>query len=219
MTADQRERRENSRLPQEVPDPRIGFVVHDATLIAQFFLLLQQGVSIRRRVGCSVDEFLRAELGASAGTIERIQSLVLDGKPVDDLRTALVHEGSVLALSAAMPGLVGATLRRGGAYSSFRSAITYHEPGRDVSAGEGWVGIKLFNLLLAELGPGLLRKGVRVETAALLDLLAERMHDLERGCRVQLEGGVISLARCREGTALAGRAKVMLTVSSGPAGG
>ena len=62
---------------------------------------------------------------------------MLDGKPVDDIGAALVQDGSTLALSAAMPGLVGATLRRGGAYSSFRSAITYHETGERLRAGEG----------------------------------------------------------------------------------
>src|SRR5262245_26052282 len=102
-------------------------IVGDEKLIASFYLLLQQGVTIRRRVGGSVDIFLRQEIGAVQETIEKIQSIVLDGKPVDDIASALVHDGSVLALSAAMPGLVGATLRRGGAYSSFRSGITYHE--------------------------------------------------------------------------------------------
>jgi hypothetical protein len=96
--------------------PQLAFVVNEG-LVAGFFLLLQQGVKIRRRVGCSVDIFLREEIGAAPETIEKIQSIMLDGKPVDDISSALIHDGSTLALSAAMPGLVGATLRRGGAYS------------------------------------------------------------------------------------------------------
>ena len=79
-----------------------------------------------RRLQCRC--LLREEIGAGPATIEKIQSIMLDGKPVDDIGSAMIHDGSVLALSAAMPGLVGATLRRGGAYASFRSAITYHEP-------------------------------------------------------------------------------------------
>ena len=35
---------------------------------------------------------------------------MLDGKPVDDIGSSFLHDGSTLALSAAMPGLVGATL-------------------------------------------------------------------------------------------------------------
>ena len=110
--------------------PCLTFVV-DRPLISHFAFLLQQGVAIRSRVGCSIGAFLREEIGATTGTIEKIQSVILDGKSVDDIESALVRDGSVLALSAAMPGLVGATLRRGGTYSSFRSAITYHETGKE----------------------------------------------------------------------------------------
>src|SRR5512134_372411 len=128
--------------------PRLAFVV-DRPLVSHFLLLLQQGVTVRSRVGCSVAAFLREEVGTSTETIEKIQSIFLDGRPVDDLETAVIKDGSTLALSAAMPGLVGATLRRGGAYSSFRSAITYHETGEACFPGEGFVHIKLFNLLMA----------------------------------------------------------------------
>src|SRR5512147_510607 len=96
--------------PVPGPYPHLAFIV-DGALLARFFLLLQQGVKIRRRTGCSVDVFLREEIGAAPETIEKIQSIMLDGKPVDDIGSAVVQDGSTLALSAAMPGLVGATLR------------------------------------------------------------------------------------------------------------
>ena len=196
--------------------PQLAFVV-DEPLIARFFLLLQQGVRIRRRVGCSVDAFLREEIGAGPATIEKIQSIMLEGKPIDDIGTALIHNGSVLALSAAMPGLVGATLRRGGAYSSFRSAITYHETGQTRDPAEGWVNIKLFNLLMAELGPGLLRQGVLVNTADLTDLLAERDPDFGPGCKsVTLDGKQIDIAMLEGSTELAGKDRMFLTVARSP---
>jgi hypothetical protein len=145
---------------------------------------------IRRRVGCPVDSFLRQELGAEPDTIEMIQSVILDGKPVDDIGSAIVRDGSTLALSAAMPGLVGATMRRGGAYGSLRSAITYHETAQAAPAGQGWVTVKLFNLLMAELGPSLLRGQVRVASSVLLGLLAELPEDFWRGCRRISHDGV-----------------------------
>lgn len=188
----------------------------DGPLVARFFLLLQQGVTIRRRVGCSVDAFLREEIGAAPDTIEKIQSIMLDGKPVDDIGTALLHDGSVLALSAAMPGLVGATLRRGGAYASLRNAITYHEAGKACVRGEGWVGIKLFNLMMAELGPGLLRQGVLVKAADLADLLAERSQEFRRGCTVTLDGKPIDIGMLVGSTELAGKDRVFLTVTRSP---
>ena len=168
---------------------RLAFAV-EAPLITRFFLLLQQGVMIRRRVGCPVDSFLRQELGAGPETVAMIQSVILDGKPVDDIGAAIIRDGSTLALSAAMPGLVGATMRRGGAYASLRNAITYHETGKPGAAGEGWVTIKLFNLLMAELGPSLLRGQVLVASSVLLDLLTELPEDFWRGCRRIAHDGI-----------------------------
>ena len=110
------------------PPVRVSFDVDNAR-VPCFFLLLQQGVRVRRRVGCRLAAFLREELGAGQETIGRIQSIFLDGRPVDDIAATLVLDGSTLALSAALPGLVGATLRRGGTYSSFRSGITHREGG------------------------------------------------------------------------------------------
>jgi hypothetical protein len=197
------------------PYPKLTFVV-DGPMVARFFLLLQQGVKIRRRVGCGVEAFLREELGAGPEMIEKIQSIMLDGKAVDDIGSSLVHEGSVLALSGAMPGLVGATLRRGGAYSSFRSAITYHEPEKACMPGEGWVSIKIFNLLMAELGPGLLRQGVLVNTAEITNYLVERSQEFRQGCSVTLDGKPIDITMVERGTLLTGKGEVFLTVDCSP---
>jgi len=193
--------------------PRLAFMVNEP-LVAQFFLLLQQGVLIRRRVDGSIDTFLRKEIGADPATIEKIQSIVLDGKPVDDISSALVHDGSVLALSAAMPGVVGATLRRGGAYASLRNGITYHETGKACMTGEGWVIIKIFNLLMAELGPGLLRQGVLVKTSDLAELLAERGPELQQGCSVTLDGISIDIRTLGGDATLAATDQIFLSVSS-----
>lgn len=192
-----------------------AFVV-EGPLIARFFLLLQQGVKIRRRVGCTVAAFLQEELGAGPATIEKIQSIMLDGKPVDDIGSAMIHEGSVLALSAAMPGLVGATLRRGGAYSSLRSVITYHETGEACKPGEGWVSIKLFNQMMAELGPGLLRQGVLIRARNLADLLAERAEEFRQGCSVTLDNGSIEVGMMEGSRLLMGKDQVFFTVAAGP---
>ncbi len=192
---------------------RIDMIV-DRPQVAGFFRLLQQGVLVRRRVGCSVEVFLREQLGATAETIGRIQSIMLDGKPVDDIAAAVVHDGSTLALSAAMPGLVGATLRRSGAYSSFRGAITYHESGAACATAEGWVKIKVFNLLMKEMGPGLLGKGIVVESRALLDLLAERMDEFGQGCGTTYGGSPVDVERLRHDERLAAAGRVLLTVTS-----
>jgi hypothetical protein len=196
--------------------PHLAFVVAEP-MVPGFFLLLQQGVMIRSRIGCSVERFLREELKAAQGTIEKIQSIMLDGKPVDDIGMAVLHDGSTLALSAAMPGLVGATLRRGGAYSSLRSAITYHETDNACMPGEGWVNIKVFNLLMAELGPDLLGKGVLLGSADLLGFLAERKQELRHGCSVTLDKRSVDVETLA-GEGLGNAGKILLSVSTGPKG-
>jgi hypothetical protein len=195
--------------------PRLAFIVEEP-LVARFFLLLQQGVKIRRRVGCSVDDFLRQELGAAPAMIEKIQSIMLDGRPVDEIGAAKIYDGSVLALSAAMPGLVGATLRRGGAYASFRSAITYHETGKACASGEGWVSVKIFNLLMAELGPDLLRTGVLIRFSNLLSILTERAEEFRHGCSAALNDKSVDIGMLEGSTAIEGNDQVFLTVAVGP---
>jgi hypothetical protein len=197
------------------PYSHLAFVL-DELPISRFFLLLQQGIKLRRRVGCSVDVYLREELGAAPETIEKIQSIMLDGKPVDDIGSSLVHDGSVLALSAAMPGLVGATMRRGGTYSSFRSAITYHETEKACMPGEGWLSIKIFNLLMAELGPGLLRKGIYVNAFELTEYLTARSQEFRQGCSITLDGKPIDITTFEANTVLAGEERVFLTVVRSP---
>jgi hypothetical protein len=194
--------------------PLIMFIV-DEPIVAHFFLLLQQGVTIRSRVGCSFASFLREEIGADFETIKKIQSVILDGKPVDDLESAMIKDGSVLALSAAMPGLVGATLRRGGAYSSFRSTITYHETGHECVQGRGLVQIKIFNLLMAKLGPTLLQKGVIIKSEDFIRFAAEQSEEFWLGCRrVSLDGEPLDAIELIDATWLSGKEKVFLSVVS-----
>ena len=197
--------------------PRLDFIV-DAPLVARFFLLLQRGVRLRCRVGRSVEWFLKDELGAGPGTIAKIQSIMLDGKAVDDIGSAVIHDGSTLALSAALPGLVGATLRRGSRYASFRSGITYHEAGPACLPLEGWVSIKLFNLLMAEMGPGLLRQGVFVNGAFLADFLDELAPGLGPGCRsATLDGKPVAVGALRDTAWLTGADQVFLVVTASDA--
>ena len=194
--------------------PHITFEV-DGPLVSHFFLLLQQGVTIRSRFGCSVAAFLREEIGADSETIEKIQSVILDGSPVDDLESAIIKDGSVLALSAAMPGLVGATLRRGGAYSSLRSGITYHETQEECVKGEGHVQIKVFNLLMSELGPGLLQRGVVISSEDFIRFATGQSQDFWQGCRqITLDGKPLVSGKVPDSARLSGKGQVFLSVSS-----
>jgi len=80
-----------------------------------FFSAAAEGVLLGVPVGCPIRALLREVLGLTDEYIEaRLQTVFLDGKPVDDIDGPLSGTGATLALAPAMPGLMGAMLRRGG---------------------------------------------------------------------------------------------------------
>lgn len=142
----------------------------------KFCLLTGGGFRVSARCGCSVRELLCGQLGVPGEYLEgRIQTIFLNGQVVDDPDVAQVPPGSTVALSAAMPGVAGAMLRKKSRYAPMRSGLSYAspnaEPGADV-AGE--VVLKLFNLLQRELGLHFLRQGIRISGRALRQLLERR---------------------------------------------
>ena len=72
-----------------------------------------------------------------------------------------------------MPGLVGATMRRSGFYATLRQGITHAESGNQISAGHGTISLKLFNLLLPELAPLILARGILLQREELDGLLKD----------------------------------------------
>jgi hypothetical protein len=142
----------------------------------KFCLLTGTGFRLRSRVGCTVREFLCRQLGVSPDYLaERIQTLFLNGLVVDDPNTAIVTAGATLALSAAMPGLAGAMLRKGSRYAPMRSQLTYDDRHTAAAAErEGDVVVKLFNMVQREFGPEFLRQGIQIPGLALCRLLRRR---------------------------------------------
>ena len=143
-------------------------------LLQKLVPLLVAGVWVEGRMGCSIRELLCRQFGVDSDYLDNvIQTVFLDGKPVDDVNNALVEPGSTLALSAAMPGLVGATLRKGGLLAGFRHSISHEGSRNGVSDKEniGRINVKLFNLVTKELGPLLLGRGVILQSSAVRELL------------------------------------------------
>jgi hypothetical protein len=139
-----------------------------------FYALFQQGVGVSIQTGTSLEDLLCCQWQISRDYVMgRISTLFLDSKPVDDLPSAVVHDGATLALSGAMPGLIGATMRRGGILASFRSGITYCETAGAGKSGRGRITLKLFNLIIDELGPQFLARGIWVPRSRLAELFPE----------------------------------------------
>lgn len=139
-----------------------------------FFPLLQQGVWVQAQTGCSIMSLLSNQFGVAQDyVVERITTLFLNGKAVDNPETSSVSDGATIALSSAMPGLVGATMRRGGHLAAMRGAITYQEQQHQES-GTGKIKIKLFNMVMAELGAAFLSHGVLLAPKDLSGFLQEQ---------------------------------------------
>jgi hypothetical protein len=169
-----------------------------ASKVNCFHFLLQQGVRLQTTIGESVRDFLLHRLELAPGEIEeKVQTVFLNGKAVDDLDQAILTDQAYLALSGALPGLVGATMRRGGFYSSFRNPIKYQDEKSGGSRHEGVIGLKLFNILLGDLAPRVLAQGFLIEYAKLLDFLKRNETELWEDCLIRRKGE--RERACREG--------------------
>lgn len=164
--------------------------------IAVFFPFLQRGFGVAV-TSCSVLDLLCKTLSLEPEAIRsRIQTLFLNGKPVDDMAAAYVQDGDHLALSAAMPGLVGATMRSGGALAGFRRSISHQAETVQPDSRQGILTVKLFNLLIRELGPRFLAQGILVtgsDLGILIDSLSDQ--DLARCRHAQLDTRPIDVNR------------------------
>jgi hypothetical protein len=163
----------------------------DPSMLKTFHFLLQQGLRIETPVGGSVQDFLVKQLGLNPEVIDEvIQTIFLNGKAVDDPVRAFLTEGASLALSGALPGLVGATMRRGGFYASLRNSITYQGGPRFQGSQKGAILLKLFNILIEDLGPRILEKGFMIEKSELLDFLRRNESIMANECRIRDGDGI-----------------------------
>jgi len=170
-------------------------LIAEPKLFQKFLQLLQKGVKVTGRVGSTVRSFLCDDLGLSPEYVEkRIQTMFLNGKAIDNPDAALLKEDSTLALSAAMPGLLGATLRKGSYYAKMRNEISYQEQSHAITVHEGLVLLKLFNLLPAEIGPAVLERGIWVKGEDLNHFLKELPDELVGICKeAKVDGQAVNL--------------------------
>lgn len=198
----------------EVPRTNLVLTMTSGQL-REFFPLLQQGFAVTAHVGCTLDKLLGRQWKLPDDYVaRRITTIFLDGRAIDDVNTAVIREGSVIALSGAMPGLVGATMRRGGFYASLRGSITHRESTEAVPERIAKVRVKLFNLLLPELGPDFLRRGIIVSSSELMDFLGSRDGSFWQGCSSAfLNGSPAGPALLQSGEPFSPGETVRLTVN------
>lgn len=140
-----------------------------------FSELFMSGVFIKTNlIGESVYDFLLYELELDNDFINnRIGTIFINGMPVDDLFSSKLVNESHIALSSAMPGLVGAILRRGSPYAVMREDITFKCTQKDYTT-YGFILLKLFNLLINDIGKKILQKGIFLEPSIATDYLSKK---------------------------------------------
>ena len=176
------------------------YIVTTEAFLPRFFTLLEQGFIVKTRAGCSIKDLLCDQLGIEKEYLDnRIQTLFLDGKPVDQVAKAYLPNDATLALSAAMPGLVGATFRKGGTFAAMRNTISYNAETSSKGRGETRVKLKLFNMVLKELGPIFLENGVWIRKDKLNEFLSLNLKDLKTACSsVDMNDQKIDVSRLAE---------------------
>jgi hypothetical protein len=168
-------------LPTNEAAATLSFLLQPSNL-PRFFPLCQQGFLVKVPESGSIRTILCRHLGLGPDYLEgRIQTIFLNGKPVDEIDAAIVSHGDTLALSAAMPGLVGATMRRGGYFAGLRAEISHRDQDQAVQGGECLVKLKLFNLVTEELGPFFLEKGIWIKKTVLELFLHHQPEDFWAG--------------------------------------
>ncbi len=172
----------------------------EARLISSFLKLIEQGFKLKVKTGLTIRELLCGQFGVSGEYFDnRIQTIFLNGKAVDNVDAAGIEDNSRIALSAAMPGLVGATFRKGGRYAPLRGTISYSKEKKSIVRGEGKITLKLFNMIARELGPVFLRKGVIIDGNAFQNFVWDNLEDLKAACSsIHLNNAKISVTRLKE---------------------
>jgi hypothetical protein len=146
----------------------------------RFLFFFLEGVYLPVNTGGTLKEMICDQLGVVEEYFEeRVQTIFLNFKAVDKPEKALVRDGAIIALSAAMPGLVGATMRKGGTYAALRSSISFSETDDDIEQHRGWITLKLLNMVARELGPLFFAKGVYVMDEKVVSLFKSRVAEFK----------------------------------------
>ena len=136
---------------------------------ASFFsCLLNYGVGVKIYGNPSIKNFLLKSLKIDEDyASNRIQTIFLNSKPIDNIANAFLENGSILALSAAMPGTAGALFRKSGRYAAMRKQISYTDNADIKKNKEGTIILKLFNITAKELAGIIFKSEVSIEKKTL----------------------------------------------------
>jgi 3'(2'), 5'-bisphosphate nucleotidase len=167
--------------------------------------ILREGVGIGLRPGLNLRQTMIQDLGFCPTCVEeRVQTVFLDGSPVDDIDADHAVPGCTLALAGALPGVAGIAMRRDSPVGVFREGIAHDIAQAEAATGTGLlpVTLKLFNTVALECLAAVLEQGVELRAGRLAELLAKDADALARAA-FALDGQPLDRAALIQ--ALAGR--------------
>lgn len=153
-----------------------------------FATLLQSGAEYIAVQGQSLGDFITSLPEFSWDYIESsVQTIFLDGMPADDIKAkTFTKPCHTLALSAAMPGLVGAILKRNSLHVSLRTT-TVDDSVAEVGTPTT-IKLKIFNSIAQEKGPQILHGGAVFSTDRLYKTFSIRENLLKKAKSIQCDG-------------------------------
>jgi hypothetical protein len=162
-----------------------------------FTTVLQSGIEIKTDAATDMGTFMCQIPGFTADYISStVETIFLNGTPVDDITLPFTGNAPVLALSAAMPGLAGAIFRKNSIHSTLRTQTTSQEPLSD-SVEAITVTLKLFNSIAKECGPFLLEVGITIKASKVLNFLRPGSGLCDNITDIQLNNEVVNVATLR----------------------
>lgn len=187
-------------------------LVVDEIHLGSYTTLLQSGIILDCNLGQSLGVFLGNLPDFDMDyIINRIQTIFLDGDAIDDMQTTFKKSGTVLALSAAMPGLAGAIFRKNSLHAALRTT-TKETISQTSTGGTISVCLKLFNMIAREKGPAILRRGGNFSGNCLHDFFCQRPSLLQNITHFSMEGSSMTVESFL--TAISSKQHYHLTITS-----
>jgi len=145
--------------------------------------LVQRGFEVQALLGLSIREVLCNQLLMTQDYLDNhVNTIFLNGKSVDDVDVTLIEPGAVLALSASMPGFVGAAFRKGGHYALMRREISHVLGKKLVTVQPGMFILKLYNAVAKDWLAHFISHGITVKAVDLLAFLSTQSEGFWTGC-------------------------------------
>lgn len=175
-----------------MPKPHSLLIHASAQNLAGLAALAREGLGVSIGAGRSLRQTLTDDLGLGTECVEcRIQTIFLDGSPVDDIDADHARPGSALALAGALPGVAGICMQRGSRIGVFREGITHQTQELPASEQKLRITLKLFNVIAEECLAQVLSRGVEVRAGRLAELLDANPAALAHA-RLELDGRDVS---------------------------